>query len=63
MERVDQGIKIFGYEDNLDKQEQWYQYCAKVYEECCIPIVDRDKMTQKAYDKIVKSYQDELPFL
>lgn len=63
MERVDQGIKIFGYEDSLDKQEQWYQYCAKVYEECCIPIVDRDKMTQKAYDEIVKSYQDELPFL
>lgn len=25
MERVDQGIKIFGYEDSLDKQEQWYR--------------------------------------
>lgn len=36
MAMVDRGIKISGSEDNLIKQEEWYDYCAKVYNECCI---------------------------
>ena len=63
MAMVDRGIKISGSEDNLIKQEEWYDYCAKVYNECCIPIIDKNKISQEDYVKLTENNSDRIKLL
>lgn len=63
MAMVDRGIKISGSEDNLIRQEEWYDYCAKVYNECCIPIIDKNKISQEDYVKLTENNSDRIKLL